>query len=127
MPSRLPYGISYIKPGAVAGAYTFTAGDQTPSVALGTVFFTAASALTITNFDDGERGKTIYLYSASGGATTLQNSAGGINMFAAAVVAITGSLGTVTTGNYVMNNKEVLQFLHNGTDWSQVSPSFRAN
>ena len=128
MPTRLPYGISFIKPGAVAGAYTFSNGDQTPSVALGTVFFTATSAITITRFDDGERGKIIFLVSESNGATTIQNSAGGINLFTTTAILGVGSLGTVTTGgNYLMQNREILQFLHNGTDWTQVTPSFRNN
>ena len=127
MPTRLPYGLSYVKPGARSGEYTFTAGDQTPDVSLGTFFQTAASALTITNFDGGERGKAIFIYSASNGATTIQNSAGGINVFAtvATVQGTTSFLVMSTTGSYVMQNREILQFMHNGTDWSQVSPSVR--
>jgi hypothetical protein len=126
MPTRLPYGLVFIKPGAVAGAYTFTAGDQTPDVSLGTVFFTAASALTITNFDGGERGKIIIVFSNSDGATTIQNSAGGINTFS---VIGSNSAGFVKyssgTSTYLMTNNESLMYLHNGTDWSQISPSLR--
>lgn len=125
MPTRLPYGLSYVKPGANSGEYTFTAGDTTPSVALGSFFVTAASALTITNFDGGERGKIIYIYSNSNGATTLQNSAGGINMFGTIATNSAGFLNSATTGNYLMQNREVMHFIHNGTDWSQVSPSLR--
>ena len=128
MPTRLPYGLSFIKPGAVAGAYTFTAGDTTPDVSLGTVFFTAASALTITRFDGGERGKVIILFSNSGGATTIQNSAGGINVFATIATISNGTIDPFvysSTGDYLMANNEALHFLHNGTDWSQISPSFR--
>ena len=125
MPTRLPYGLSYVKPGALSDAYVFTAGDVTPDVSMGTFFQTAASALTITRFDGGERGKIIYIYSNSNGATTIQNSAGGINVFATVGVSSSGTITTVTTGNYVMQNREVLHFIHNGTDWSQVSPSLR--
>lgn len=127
MPTRLPYGLSFVKPGARSTEYVFTAGDTSPDVSLGTFFQTAASALTITNFDGGERGKLIYIYSNSGGATTIQNSAGGINLFAT-VATIQGTstlLAYSTTGNYVMANREVLQFIYNGTDWSQVGPSVR--
>ena len=125
MPTRLPYGLSYVKPGARSGEYTFTAGDTTPDVSLGTFWATAASALTITNFDGGERGKIIYIYSGSNGATTIQNSAGGINTFASIGANSQGTITTVTTGNYLMQNREVMHFIHNGTDWSQVSPSLR--
>lgn len=126
MPTRIPFGLSFIKPGAVSGAYTFTAGDQTPDVSLGTVFFTASSALTITNFDGGERGKVIIVFSNSGSVTTIQNSAGGINTFS---VIASNSAGFVKyssgTSTYLMENKEALMYLHNGTDWSQISPSLR--
>lgn len=125
MPSRFPFGLSYIKPGALSGSYTFTAGDTTPDVSLGTVFFTAASALTITNFDGGERGKIIYLFSNSDGATTIQNSAGGINVFATVATVSSSFIKYSSTGNYLMTNNETLQFLHNGTDWTQASPSVR--
>lgn len=125
MPTRLPYGLSYVKPGARAGEYTFTAGDTTPDVSLGTFFVTAASALTILNFDGGERGKVIFIYSNSNGATTLQNSAGGINVFSTIATNSAGFLNSATTGNYLMQNREVQQFVHNGNDWSQVTPSLR--
>lgn len=127
MPTRLNKGISFVRPGANTQDYVFTAGDQTPDVSLGTFFQTAASALTITNFDGGERGKPIFIYSTSGGATTIQNSAGGINLFAT-VATIQGTstlLAYSTTGNYVMANREVMQFIYNGTDWSQVGASLR--
>ena len=126
MPTRLPYGLSFIKPGSVSGAYTFTSGDVTPDVSLGTVFFTATSAVTITNFDGGERGKVIIVFSGSGGVTTIQNSAGGINTFS---IIASNSAGFVKyssgTSTYLMENKESLMYLHNGTDWSQISPSLR--
>lgn len=127
MPTRFNKGISFVRPGASAQDYVFTAGDVTPDVSLGTFFQTAASALTITNFDGGERGKIIFIYSGSNGATTLQNSAGGINMFGT-IATIQGTstlLAYASSGNYVMQNRECLQFIHNGTDWSQVTPSVR--
>lgn len=124
MPTRFPYGIGFIKPGADSGAYTLPS-TQTPDVSLGTVFFTAASALTVTNFLGGERGKIIYIISGSNGATTLQNSAGGINVREAIGTNSAGTITTVTTGNYLMQNHDVLNFIHNGTDWDQVGPGIR--
>jgi hypothetical protein len=124
-PTRLPYGISYVKPGVPSNQYTFTAGDVTPDVAFGTYFITGASSLTITNFDGGERGKVIYVYSNSGGATTIQNSAGGIRL--TNIVGTTSAGSTVaftTAGNALMLNGETLQFAHNGTEWSMVGPRF---
>lgn len=122
MPTRFPYGISFVKPGANSGEYTFTAGDQTPDVSMGTYFVTAASALTITRFDGGERGKIIFIRSNSGGATTIQNSAGGINIFNLVLFNSAGNIATLssTGGNAVMLNREVMQFAHNGTDWDYV-------
>jgi hypothetical protein len=130
MPTRLPYGVSFIKPGVPSGIYTFTSGDTTPDVSLGTVFFTATSAVTITNFDGGERGKIIIVTSESNGVTTLQNSAGGINLFATIAAISSGGTRPLTyssSGNYLMQNKDTLMFIHNGTDWSQISPSVRVN
>lgn len=124
MPTRLPYGLSFIKPGANSGEFTFTSGDQTPDVSLGTVFFTAASAITLTRFDGGERGKIIIIVSASNGVTTIQNSAGGINV-REAVGTNSAGIVTVTTGSYLMQNHDVLQFIHNGTDWDQVGAGIR--
>ena len=126
MPTRFPYGLSFVKPGASSDSYTFVAGDVTPDVSLGTVFFTANSAVTITNFDGGERGKIIFVSAGSEGAT-IQNSAGGINLFAsiATIQGTSGLFAYSATGNYLMLTKETLQFLHNGTDWTQISPSFR--
>lgn len=122
MPTRLPYGLSFVKPGARSGEYTFTAGDQTPDVSLGTYFITGASALTITRFDGGERGKIIILRCNSAGATTIQNSAGGINITNIVMAVSNGSVFTIsaTGGNAVMLNNEDMMFAHNGTDWDYV-------
>ena len=125
MPTRLPYGLSYVKPGAKSSEYMFTAGDTTPDVSLGTFFQIANSGITITNFDGGERGKAIFIYSGSGSVATIQNSAGGINVFGTIATNSAGFLNSATTGNYLMANRETLMFMHNGTDWSQVSPSLR--
>ena len=122
MPTRLPYGLSYVKPAAPSGEFTFLAGDQTPDVRMGTYFITAASAITITNFDNGERGKIIYLRSNSASATTIQNSAGGINI-RNIVVGVTGGAAlflSASGGNAVLLNNEVAHFVHNGTDWAYV-------
>lgn len=121
MPTRLPFGLSFVKPGAVSGAYTFVAGDTTPDVSLGTFFVTASSAVTITNFDGGERGKIIIVYSNSAGATTIQNSAGGVNLDNLVYNVSSGFLKVTTnTGNAVLLNGEAVSFVHNGTDWSML-------
>ena len=125
-PTRLPYGLSYVKPGVAAGEYTFVAGDTTPDVSYGTFFITGASSLTITNFDGGERGKVIYLYCNTGGAVTLQNSAGGITLNNIVGATSNNQVITVsaTAGNAVMLNRECLEFMHNGTDWAMVGNRF---
>lgn len=118
-PTRFPNGISFIKPGVASGSYTFVAGDQTPDVSLGTVFFTAASAITITRFDGGERGKVICVICNTGGAVTIQNSAGGINITNIVASNSAGYLYySATAGNAVLLNNEAATFVHNGTDWS---------
>lgn len=125
-PTRLPFGLSFVKPGVASGEYTFTAGDVTPDVSMGTFFVTGASSLTITNFDGGERGKFIFLYCNTGGAVTIQNSAGGINLNNIVGATSNNQVITVsaTAGNAVMLNSEVMQFMHNGTDWSLVGNRF---
>jgi hypothetical protein len=121
-PTRLPYGLSYVKPGVGSTAYTFTAGDTTPDVSYGTYFIVGASALTITNFDGGELGKVIHVYSNTGGAVVIQNSAGGIRIPSLVLTGsgVSGVLFT-TAGNVTMLNGETLSFLHNGTDWSALA------
>lgn len=125
-PTRLPYGLSYVKPFTNAVEYTLVAGDVTPDVSMGTFFVTAASSLTITNFDGGERGKVIYIYCNTGGAVTIQNSAGGININNIVGATSNNQVITVsaTAGNAVMLNREVMEFMHNGTDWSAVGNRF---
>lgn len=121
-PSRFPYGISFVKPGAKSEEYTLVAGDQTPDVSMGTYFITASSALTITNFDGGERGKIIFLRCSSGSVTTIQNSAGGINI-TNIVMGVTGGANlflSSSNGNALLLNEEVAPFAHNGTDWDYV-------
>ena len=122
-PTRLPYGLSFVKPGVAAAEYTFVAGDQTPDVSYGTYFVAeAASALTITRFDGGERGKIIFVRCSSGSITTIQNSAGGINISNMVLFNSAGNVITfsATGGNAVLLNREVAQFAHNGTDWDYV-------
>lgn len=124
MPTRFPYGVSFIKPGALAGAYTFADGDATPDVSLGTVFFASTSVGTLTNFDGGELGKMIFVRCTTGGIVTIQDSAGGINIENIVMASSGGALGNLiysaTGGNAVMLNREVMQFVHNGTDWDYV-------
>ena len=122
--SRFPNGISFVKPNVSAvntGAYYFTAGDQTPDVSQGSFFITAASAITITNFDNGQLGQILTVYAPSGGAITIQDSAGGINLTNLVyTISATFLQVSANTGNAVMNANEMIQFFHNGTDWSQV-------
>jgi len=121
MPSRFPYGISFVKPGVASSEYTFTAGDQTPDVSFGTYFVTGASSLTITRFDGGERGKIIFLRCNTGGAVTIQNSAGGINISNIVLANVgTALIYSASGGNAVMLNNEVMAFACNGTDWDYV-------
>lgn len=122
--TRFPNGISFVKPNvtsAFSGAYYFDPGDQTPDVAQGSFFIAAASAITITNFDNGQLGQILTVYSPSGGATTIQDSAGGINV-TNLVYNVSANILKVTTntGNAVLLEDEIIQFFHNGTDWSQV-------
>lgn len=72
MPTRLPYGLSFIKPalvGANTAQFTFTAGDTSPDVSLGTIFYTSNSAVSIDTFDGGEQGKVLIVYDAVGSLT----------------------------------------------------------
>jgi hypothetical protein len=124
MPTRLPYGLSFVKPNSSAnsGAYTFAAGDATPDVSMGTFFIGSVSAATITNFDGGERGKVICVYCDSATGITIQNSAGGINLPFNVVTTISSSYlkYTATAGNATMADAESMWFIHNGTDWSML-------
>lgn len=125
MPTRFPHGISFVRPGANSGAYTFEMSDATPDVSMGTYFINADSAITITNFDGGERGKVIVVYCDSASAITLQNSAGGINVNSTVVTLSAGILKYSSTGNYVMALGDCAMFVHNGTDWNQVGSNIR--
>ena len=124
MPTRLPYGVSFVKPGAVTSAYTLKFG-ATPNVSLGTYFVAHKSANTITNFLGGELGKVIMVTAKSGGVTTIQNSAGGISVFSTVATLSAGILKYSSTGNYLMANNETMFFVHTGTGWSQVCSNIR--
>ena len=128
-PTRLPYGISYGRPGANSTLTTATqytlASNVTPNVDYGTLFI-AASGMTITNFTSGlgdEFGRLIYIKATVQGVI-LQNSAGGItgnNLIG------TGSGTTVSFtsgGNITMLNAEVLEFINDGTSWCLVGNRF---
>ena len=122
--TRFPNGVSFVKPDVAAaqsGAYYFSPGDVTPDVKQGSFFVCAASAVTILNFDNGQLGQILNVYAPSGGAITIQNSAGGIQL-TDLVYNVSANILKVTTntGNSLLNAGEVIQFIHNGTDWSQV-------
>lgn len=127
-PTRLPYGISYVKPGVSFDQYTFVAGDITPDVSYGTFFVTGASSLSIANFDGGELGKNIFVYSNSGGSTTIINSVGAITFNNIVSVASGGAQNiftlSATGGNLVMLNRECLEFMHTGSGWAMVGNRF---
>jgi len=127
MPTRLPYGLSFIKPGAKSKVYTFTAGDVTPDVSMGTVFFNSTSNATITNFDGGELGKIIIVGCNSTGIMTLANSAGGINALSYVASASAAGVVTVTTGgNYSMVTGEAKAFVYVGANgWSELGAGLR--
>ena len=135
MPTRLVTGLSFLRPvtaAASSGGWTFTAGDQTPDVSLGTFFVAnAASAITITNFDVAtlptggqENGRIIYVLSQTGGVTTIQDSAGGIRTSRMTLVQNGTTQLTITTGgNLVMQNNELICFIRYAGSWIQLDKS----
>jgi hypothetical protein len=127
MPTRLPYGLSFVKIGATTAAYTL-AKVGTPNVSMGTYWVVPATTLTITNFVGGEIGKIIYVVGKSDATTavTLQNSAGGIKLNS---VIATNSAGFLKyssgTSSYLMGNNDVIQLINVGTGWAQVGAQMR--
>lgn len=123
-PTRIPYGLSFVKPwnafGATSGQYILATG-ATPDVSMGTYFVVNFSSNTITNFLGGERGKIIFVQALTGGVVIIQNSAGGIRFNNIVGTTSAGSTISFTTaGNLTMLNGEIINFMHNGTDWSMV-------
>ena len=124
--ARFPYGLSLLYPGALvrgASANTLSA-SAVPSVKNGSFFYTAKSSLTITNFTSGNLGQIICIASKSNGATTLQNSAGGIVIYSSVGVNSAG-LVTITTGNYLMQANEAKTFIYEGTSWIEMNCGIR--
>lgn len=113
MPTRLPYGLSFIKPhlaGANTAAYTFTAGDTTPDVSLGTVFYCSRSGSTITNFDNGELGKIIIVHDEFGGTTI--GTGGNITLARSfSANTATGAITYSAAGTYAMGSNSTAFFL----------------
>lgn len=122
--TRFPNGLSFVKPNVYAlntGNFYFAPGDTTPDVSQGSFFVCAASALTITNFDSGQQGQLLFVYAPSGGAITIQDSQGGIQLTDLVYSVSAGFVKvSANTGNVLLNQGEIIQFVHNGTDWSQV-------
>lgn len=124
-PTRLPYGLGFVKPnnafGATSSQYILQTG-ATPDVSMGTWFTVNFSSNTITNFVGGERGKLLYINCATGGVVILQNSAGGIRFNNILVATSNNQVMTVssTAGNITMLNGETLEFVHDGTSWSMI-------
>lgn len=122
-PTRLPYGISYVKPGANSNEFVIGT-TATPDVSMGTFFVANASNTTITNFTGGERGKVIYIRCETGGVVVIQNSAGGIRGQNLVGLGSGTTVSFTSGGNITMLNGETLHFAHNGTDWSLVGSRF---
>jgi len=74
MPTRLPTGLSFVRPGARTAEYTATDGDTTPDVSKKTVLFCGTSGVTIVQFDGIELGQSLLVYSNSATVTTLANN-----------------------------------------------------
>ena len=125
VPTRLPYGLSFVKPfnafGATSSQYILQTG-ATPDVSMGTWFQATQSSNTITNFLGGERGKLLLINCATGGVVILQNSAGGIRFNNIVVATSSNQVLTVnsTAGNLTMLNGETLGFAHDGVSWSMI-------
>jgi len=128
-PTRLPYGLGFVKPfnafGATSSQYILPTG-ATPDVSMGTYFQVNFSSNTITNFSGGERGKIIFINCLTGGVVVIQNSAGGI-AFNSIVGALSNGVFLVqstTAGNMTMLNNEIAGFMHDGSEWNMIGNRF---
>ena len=123
-PTRLPYGLGFVKPnnafGATSSQYILSTG-ATPDVSMGTYFQVNFSSNTITNFVGGERGKLLYINCQTGGVVVIQNSVGGI-VFNNIVATVSSGVFaySATAGNLTMLNRETLGFVHDGTSWGMI-------
>lgn len=90
---------------------TFASADTTPSVRGGTKWITNATAVTITDFDDGEDGCLIYVY--SGGATTYDTT--GTNLTGSSVDIVTAS-GDLTVWLRVSGKWRLQGFVDSSVD-----------
>lgn len=135
-PTRLPYGISYCRPGAnttlsTATQYVLQNSSSTlfatPNVDYGTYFVANVSGL-ITNFvgNGRELGRVLYIKCETGGVVVLQNSAGGIIFNNIVGATSNNQVITVssTAGNLTMLNGEVLEFINDGVSWCMVGDRF---
>lgn len=123
-PTRFPYGVSFVKPGANSTEYVLESG-ATPDVSFGTYFIRSESSNTISNFEGGERGKVIFLKCSTGSVVIIQNSAGGIRLTNIVGTTSAGSTVSFTTGgNITMLNGETIGFMHDGTDWQMLGTRF---
>lgn len=124
VPTRLPYGLSFVKPSALFGAtsgQSILGTGSSPDVSMGTYFAVNFSSNTIINFAGGERGKIIFINCQTGGVTIIQNSAGGIAFQNIIGTTSAGSTISFTTaGNITMLNNEILGFMFDGTEWNML-------
>ncbi len=133
MPTRFPTGISFIKPDQVTGSYTFTAGDTTPDVSLGTIFYAGNSTVTITGFDNLEVGKLFFVYNNltngaiainTGGRIVLVPYLSGTGMTANTATGVISGAMTTIAKNLSMQSNQIVEFI--GVDSSQcVQLDFR--
>lgn len=127
-PTRLPYGLSYVKPFTNSIEYTLE-NSVTPNVSNGTYFLAANSAITITHFLGGERGKVIHVTANSGNATTLLNihlAANDILWLNNIVYSISSGIMkySSTGGNITLLDGETITLVHTGLYWSQIGTRF---
>lgn len=114
-PTRFPYGISYVKPGENSANYSLVAGDVTPDVSMGTLFYTANSAVTISRFDGGELGKTIYIYNAQTNSAVTFSTGGGIIL--SPILSANTATGATTygqAGTLAMLSNQLVGFMFIG-------------
>lgn len=128
VPTRIPYGLSFVKPwnsfGATSGQYILGTGSS-PDVSMGTYFVVNFSSNTIINFTGGERGKLLYINAQTGGVVILQNSVGGIAFNNVVGTTSAGStISFTTSGNATLLNGEVAGFIHDGTSWRMIGSRF---
>jgi hypothetical protein len=91
---------------------TFTASDATPDVSAGSNWTSHATAFTITDFDGAGLAEGDLLYVRSGGTTTYDCTAAGLDCGSADIVSVVG---------------DITVWLYDGTDWDLISYTQQAD